>query len=181
MVWNELKMLPSHFSWVTWWPLHLLWVLYFKLEDYSLLWYGNVCLNTFDRNYAIPFLGDSQWSLVIQNVNGSLLLAVPWLIWQLQSFTCFHMLHANKMFTFVDSFHSHKWDIEKVRLFIVVDAGGQFPRSHSQSNLEPGLRFSSWVSSSFCKVIAIWFCQVWFVTGLAQFVLRVFRSKCEIW
>ena len=44
---------------------------------------GNVCLNTFEGNYVIPFFGDSQWSLVMQNVNGCLLLAVPWLLWQL--------------------------------------------------------------------------------------------------
>ena len=44
---------------------------------------GNVRLNTFEGNYVIPFFGDSQWSLVMQNVNGCLLLAVPWLLWQL--------------------------------------------------------------------------------------------------
>lgn len=76
MVWNELKMLPSHISWVTWWPLHLLWVLYFKLEELftSMVW---KCLfKYFWQELCNTFLGGSHWSLVIQNVNGSLLLTI---------------------------------------------------------------------------------------------------------
>ena len=61
MVWNELKMLPSHISRVTWWPLHLLWVLYFKLEDYSLLWYGKCLFKYFWRELCNTFL----WGLTM--------------------------------------------------------------------------------------------------------------------
>ena len=58
-------------------------------------------------------------------------------------------LHLSTHFILINEIHREGC------LFIVVDAGGQFPRSHSQSNLEPGLRFSSLVFSSLCKVIAI--------------------------